>query len=251
MYIDMHCHIDFFEKELERVVDNAKKAGVSIIVASGICPESNRKVLEFSKKYGIIKASLGIYPWDALELEKNEKIDFEIDEEIEFIRKNKDAIVAIGEVGLDYKNGKPDNGQRRQFKKMIDLAKELDKPIIIHSRKSEKDAIEILEENKMKKVVMHCFSGKKSLLKRAKDNGWYFTVPTSVVRAQQYKMLAEEVPMSRLFCETDSPFMSPFKGKWNEPAFVVESYKEIAKIKGLDIEETKYNIYMNWQRLFG
>ncbi len=250
MFIDLHCHIDFYEEELERVVNNAKDAGVSIIVGSGICPESNRKLLEFQKKYPMIRPTLGIYPWDALEFEKEGKLDFDIDKEIDFIRKNAKKISGIGEIGLDYKNGKPDNGQRKQFRKLLELAKELDKPVVIHSRKAEKDAIDILEEIGMKKVVMHCFSGKKNLLKRARDNNWYFTVPTSVVRAKQYQMLAEEVNITRLFCETDSPFMSPFKDKWNEPAFVVEAYKEIAKIKGLELEETRNNIYMNWQRLF-
>lgn len=250
MFIDLHCHIDFYENDLKRVVDNAKKAGVSIIVGTGICPESNRKLLEFKEKYPAIKPTLGVYPWDALEFEKQGKLDFEIDEELEFIRENCDKIAGIGEVGLDYKNGKPDNGQRRQFRKILELAKELDKPVVVHSRKAEKDAIDILEEAGMKKVVMHCFSGKKSLLKRARDNGWYFTVPTSVVRAQQYQILVEEVNITRLFCETDSPFMSPFKDKWNEPAFVVEAYKEVARIKGLGLEETKKNIFKNWQDLF-
>ncbi len=250
MFIDLHCHIEFFENDLHSVISNAEKAGVGIIVASGICPESNRKVLEFSKKYKIIKPSLGVYPMDALEFEKNEKLDFNLDDEIAFIKKNKEKIFAIGEIGLDYKNGDEGKGQKKQFEKMIELAKELDKPVIIHSRKSERDAIEILEKHGMKKVVMHCFSGKKSLLKRASDNGWYFSVPTSVVRASQYKMIAELISISRLFCETDSPFMSPFRNKWNEPAHVVESYKEIAKIKGFTLQETEKNIYMNWQRLF-
>ncbi|MFW6014175.1 MAG: TatD family hydrolase [Candidatus Nanoarchaeia archaeon] len=250
MFIDLHCHIDFYEDELDKVVGNAKNAGVSIIVGSGICPESNRKLLEFQKKHPIIRPSLGIYPWDALEFEKQGKLDFNIEEEIEFIRNNSDKITGVGEIGLDYKNGQENNGQRKQFRKMLELAKEIDKPVIIHSRKAEKDAIEILEEKRMKKVVMHCFSGKKSLLKRARDNGWYFTVPTSVVRAQQYQLLVEEVNITRLFCETDSPFMSPFKEKWNEPAFVVEAYKEVARIKGLGLEETRNNIFKNWQDLF-
>lgn len=249
MYIDLHCHLDMLEN-IPNACENAKGAGVKKIVTTGICPESNRKALELSSKYDIVEASLGVYPWDALEFEKNQKLDFNIEDEIEFIKHSKERIVAIGEVGLDYKNGKADNGQRKQFRKMIELAIELDKPIIIHSRKAEADAIEILEEYKMEKVVMHCFSGKKRLLRRARDNGWYFTVPTSAVRAEQHKMIIHEVNLSRLFCETDSPFLSPHREYWNEPAFVVESYKKIAEIKGLELNEVKNNVFLNWQRIF-
>lgn len=249
MFIDLHCHMDILEN-IPKVIENARESGIKKIVTTGICPDSNRKALELAETYDIVEASLGVYPWDALEFEKGEKLDFNIEDEIEFIRKNRDKIVAIGEVGLDYKNGAADNGQRRQFRQMVELAKELEKPIIIHSRKGEQDAIEILEEYEMKNVVMHCFAGKKKLLKKARDNGWYFTVPTSVVRAEQFQILVQEVLLSRMFGETDSPFMSPHRDYWNEPAFVVESYKKIAEIKGLDVEEVKNNVFLNWQRLF-
>ncbi|MGM5482975.1 MAG: TatD family hydrolase [Nanobdellota archaeon] len=249
MYIDLHCHLDSLENIPEKV-NNAKKHNVKKIVATGICPQSNRKTLELAKEHDIVQASLGIYPWDALEFEIGEKLNFSIDEELQFIEKNKENIVAIGEVGLDYKNGKQNNGQRKQFEKIIKLAKEIDKPLIIHSRKAELDAIELLEKHNMKKVVMHCFCGKKKLMKRARDNGWSFTISTSVVRAQQFQMMIDEVPLQQLFCETDAPFMSPHKEFWNEPAFVVESYKKIAEIKEMELSEVSNNIFMNWQRMF-
>ncbi|MFW5991497.1 MAG: TatD family hydrolase [Candidatus Nanoarchaeia archaeon] len=249
MYIDLHCHLDILE-DIPLVIENARKAGLKKIVTTGICKDSNRKALKLAKEHDIVEASVGVYPWDALEFEKGEPLEFDIDEEIEFIRENKDRVIAIGEIGLDYKNGSPDNGQKKQFRKLLQLAKELDKPVIIHSRKAEEDAIQILEEEKMRKVVMHCFSGKKRLMKRARDNDWYFTVPTSVVRAEQFQIMVKEVSLSRLFCETDSPFLSPFKKHWNEPTFVVESYKKIAEIKEMELNEVKNNIFLNWQRLF-
>ena len=103
---------------------------------------------------------------------------------------------------------------------------------------------------KAKKVIMHCFCGKKSLVKRIRDNGWFFSVTTTVVRAQQFQELVKEVPLSQLFCETDTPFLSPYKDKLNEPAFIVESYKKIAEIKGMELKEVINNVYMNWQRVF-
>ena len=244
MLIDIHSHLDVEELDDKRddIIKRAEEAGVKIILTNGLNSESNKKTLALAKKYPIVKACLGIYPENVM--------DVDIDKEIEFIRKNKDQIVAIGEVGLDGLDKKHFWQQKELFQKMIDLAKELDKPIIVHSRKAEKDAVEMLQASKVKKVLLHCFCGKKNLIKRAEDIGYYFSVPTNVVRAENFQSLARNVSINRLFAETDAPWLSPHKDKRNEPAFVVESYKEIAKQKGLTVEEVTKNIYMNWQRLF-
>lgn len=97
---------------------------------------------------------------------------------------------------------------------------------------------------------MHCFTGKKKLVKRIQNNGWFLTIPTCVVRSFQFQDIAKEVPLSQLFCETDAPYLSPYKDKKNEPAFVIESYKKIAEIKGMDLNEVVNNIWMNWQKVF-
>ena len=133
---------------------------------------------------------------------------------------------------------------------MIKLAEESNKPIVVHSRKAEQKCVEMLESSSSKKIVMHCFSGKKSLVRKIADNGWFLTVPTIVVRSQQFQDIAKNVPITQLFCETDSPYLSPYKGQTNEPAFVIESYKKIAEIKGMDLNEVANNIYMNWQGIF-
>ena len=202
-----------------------------------------------------MKCGLGLYPRDALkkEMENGEYplkfIDYEVDEEIGFIRKSKSNIIAISEVGLDFVNGESKE-QIKDFEKMIQLAEELKKPIVVHSRKAELKCIEMLESSKNKKIIMHCFSGKKSLVKRIADNGWFLTVPTIVVRSHQFQGIAKNVPINQLFCETDSPYLSPYKEMQNEPAFIVESYKKIADIHGMDMHEVVNNIYMNWQNLF-
>ncbi len=248
MFIDLHCHFDLL-KEPELRLKNAEDAGVTTIVASGICPKSNREVLNLSERFGI-KATIGLYPYDAMETETGKAQETDTEKEIEFIRKNSDRIIGIGEVGLDYMTGKKGEHQTELFRKMICLAKDLDLPLIIHSRKAEADAIDILESEDCKKVVMHCFSGKKKLLERGIRNRWHFTIPTAVVRSRQYQEMAAAVPLTQLFCETDSPFMSPFKDKVNEPAFVTESYKKIAEIKGIETEECMRAVYLNYQRLF-
>ena len=257
LLIDAHSHLDhplLFGK-IDEIVGRAKNAGLKYIITNGINPETNRKCLELSKKYEIIKCAMGLYPRNALkkEMENGEYpskfADYDIDEEIDFIRKNKNNIVAVSEIGLDFVSGE-DKQQIEDFGKMIKLAEEIKKPIVVHSRKAELKCIETLENSKNKKIVMHCFSGKKSLVKRIADNGWFLTVPTIVVRSQQFQEIAKNVPINQLFCETDSPYLSPYREKSNEPAFVIESYKKISDIKQMDIIEVINNIYMNWQRVF-
>ena len=97
---------------------------------------------------------------------------------------------------------------------------------------------------------MHCFTGKKSLVKRIRDNGWFMTIPTCAVRSQQFQDITKEVPLNQLLCETDAPYLSPYKGKRNEPAFIIESYKKIAEIKRMELNEVANNIWMNWQKTF-
>ena len=257
LLVDVHTHLDhpLLINKIDEIVKRAKNAGLKHIITNGINPETNRTCLELSKKYDIVKCAMGLYPRNALkkEIESGEyplKIaDFDADGEIDFIRKNKNDIVAISEVGLDFVNGE-DKEQIEDFQKMIQLAEELKKPIVVHSRKAELKCVEMLESSKNKKIVMHCFSSKKSLVKRISDNGWFLTAPTIIVTSQQFQEIVKNVPISQLFCETDSPYLSPYKEKTNEPAFVAESYSKIAEIKEMDVIEAINNIYMNWQKVF-
>ena len=252
-YIDIHAHLDFPQiyPNLDNIIGNAKKTDVKIILSNGVDKETNRLTLKIAEKYPEVKACLGFYPPDAWNTESGKEFnETEFNEELKFIKKNKDKITAIGEIGMDYKNGKDKVLQKKVFTSLIRLAKELDKPVIVHSRKAEEDVINILEEEKTRKVVMHCFCGKKNLIEKASKLGYYFSVPANVVRAENIQGIVKKVPLSQLFAETDSPFLSPFKEKQNEPAFIVESYKKIAEIKELTLEEVKNNIFMNWQRLF-
>jgi TatD DNase family protein len=259
LLVDAHCHLDhpFFKDDIEQVIENAKKVGIKAIITSGINPESNRKALVLAQKYDIVKVSFGIYPVDALakEIEIGEypmkPNVFDVDEEIEFIRKNKDKCIAIGECGMDYFWIKGhDEKQKELFFKMIKLAEDVKKPIIIHSRKAEQECIEMLESSTLKKIILHCFSGRKKLMLKARDNGWTFTIPTSIVRSQQFQEMVNSVNISQLLTETDAPYLSPFKEKRNEPAFIAETIKKIAEIKGMDAEEVANNIFMNYQQMF-
>lgn len=245
MLIDVHCHLDYpdFEKDLDEVIKRAKKDDMKVIISNGTNPESNRKVKAISEKYDIVKPAYGFYP-----TEIEEASDKEIEKEIEWIRKNKP--VAIGEVGLEGKNGKDFERQEKYFRKFVELAKELDIPIIVHSRKKERDALLILNELEAKKVIMHTFMGKKKLAFRAADKGYFFSIPTMIVYSQQLKEMVKGLDMKSILTETDAPFLAPKRGKRNEPRNVQFSIKEIAEIKGLNEDEVKKIIFMNYQKLF-
>ena len=242
MYVDCHCHLDICE-DIEKCVKNAREKSV-LIVSAGVDSKTNRKTIDLKEKYGI-KVCLGIYPVDALKLSESE-----LEKEIDFIRKNKKNLVAIGEVGLDFKESEEKERQIRIFERFIELSNELDKPIIVHSRKAEEECIEALEKMNSKKVVMHCFSGNFRLVKKIADNGWYLTIPANVKFSEHFQKVAEMIDIKQLLCETDSPYLHPEK-KWpNEPANVIESYKKIAKIKKMKLKDVEKQIEENYKKLF-
>lgn len=259
-FIDVHAHLDHpnFENDIDKVIERAKQAKVNIIVANGVNPETNRMVLQLAENYDIVKAALGIYSIEALAAETKESSSplntkpFDIDEELAFIASQKRKIVAIGEVGLDNSSA-PGTlpAQQRVFEKIIALAEKIKKPISVHSRKAEKEVLDTLSTTSLKKVHLHCFGGSMKLVERGAEREYYFSIPANVVFSQHFQEMVKRLSINQLLTETDSPFLSPFKGKRNEPAFVVEAVQKIAEIKGFTVEETADNILMNYQRLFG
>lgn len=257
--IDAHAHLDHdaFKDDLDAVLQRAEKAGVKAIITNGVNPASNRAVLKLAAAHPIIKPALGIYPVDSLakEMEIGEypgkPAPFDVDEEIEFIRKHKKKIIALGECGLDDHWVKDTlDKQAVVFRKLIMLAIELDKPIIVHSRDAEERTIQELEACGAKKVLMHCFGGGLKLAKRVEKNGWYLSIPPNVVRSMHFQRMVEEININNLLTETDCPYLAPGKDQRNEPAFVAETIKKIAEIKKFDVVETENTIFMNYQRLF-
>ncbi|MEK6856038.1 MAG: TatD family hydrolase [Nanoarchaeota archaeon] len=246
-FIDIHCHLDHCKgQSIENIVKNARKEGVGIIVSAGVNRETNRLTLNMAKKYKEIKACLGIYPIDALAMS-----DEDIESELKFIEKNEESIIAIGEVGIDFKEDtKNHERQKKIFEKFVELSMKLNKPIIVHSRGAELECIEILENLNAERVIMHCFCGKKSLVERVLKNKWFLTIPTNVNNSQQFQERAKDAPLNQIFCETDSPFLHPNKERNNEPKNIIVSYEWIAKMKKIDIEEVKREIFDNFKREF-
>lgn len=245
-FIDTHCHIDMMN-DIDGIVERARAEDVKIILNNGIDVKSNRKTLELAEKYPEVKAVLGIYPIEALKMN-----DEEIDNEIEFIKKNNDKIVGIGEVGIDLKWSKELENQKKIFEKFIDLAKELDKPIIVHSRNVEEDVIKILNDRMAEKVIIHCFNGELELIEEVVNKGWFFSIPANINFSEHFQKLVEKTPIENLLCETDSPYLHPLKGhRNNEPRNVIESYKKIAEIKGLGLKDIENQIEDNFKGVFG
>lgn len=263
--VDVHCHLmhEQFEKDLSEVIARAEKAGVKVMLVSGTTPEANIAALELAKKYPSVKASLGIYPIDALGLQPD--VDgmprhvgpIDLEEQFQFIKKNLKNVTAIGEIGMDFywaKKEETHGKQAENFRKIIRFAKEIKKPIVIHSRKAEEECIVILREevpNKEIAIIQHCFSGRKSLMSEAISLGHLFSIPPNILRADNFKTLVKKAPIEQLLTETDAPWLSPFPGKRNEPSFVLETIKMIAEIKGISVEEAAAKIWGNYERVFG
>jgi len=246
-FVDVHAHLDFedYDSEIDDVMRRCEETR-TVVVVNGVNPSSNRKVLKLAEKYDLVKPALGFYPTHVVE-----ESDDVFDAEFDFISKSK--CVAFGEIGLDFKYTKDDVGMKKQenaFWRFIELGEKTNKPLIIHSRKAELRVIEMLESSRLKKPVMHCFSGKKKLVERCADNSWFFSVPVIVNKLQQFQEMVKYTNINQLLTETDSPYLGPVPGEKNYPWNVNIAIKKIAEIKGFEEKEVENNIFMNYQKLF-
>ena len=244
MYVDVHAHIDLC-KDIDAVIHNASRVGMKSIIVNGLNHENNQKVLDLSKKYPLVQPSFGLYPTDA-----DKATEEEIEKTFAQIKKNKKEIIAIGEIGLDLKWLTELKKQQAVFMDILDLSKKVHKPVIVHSRKAELQVVESLQSSSVKKVVMHCFGGKKSIAKKGIDEGYSFSIPSHVVHDHHFQQLVDMIPLNQIMTETDSPYLSPVPGTENEPANVVLGVRKIAELKKIEEEECAKIIYMNYQKMF-
>ena len=184
-------------------------------------------------------------------MEKLSEKEFQRD--LDFIKEHKNDIIAIGEIGLDFHNTSEDHLKKIQqdrFKIILEELGKLKKPFVIHTRKAEKEVIDILESMSVKKVDLHCFTGNYKLAKRVIDNGWSFSIPPNIMRSLHFQGLVSMTPISQLLTETDSPYLAPPPKQRNEPSFVKLTVQKIAEIKNIDESEAEKMIFMNYQKLF-
>ncbi len=239
MLIDTHTHLNArqFAGDLETVIENAQRAGVSKMIVVGFDKETINKAVELIGQYDFIYAAIGWHPVDAIDC-TNEDLVW-----IEELTKH-EKVVAIGEIGLDYHWDKsPKDVQQILFRKQIELAKRVNLPIIIHNREATGDLIRILEEENASAVggIMHCYSGSVETAKQCMKMNFLISLggPVTFKNAKEPKEVAAFVPLDQLLIETDCPYLAPhpYRGKRNEPAYVKLVAEEIAKIKHVAYEE--------------
>lgn len=252
MIFESHAHFDddAFDEDRDSLLKSLKESGIEYVVNVGASMESTERTHELAKKYPFIYAAVGVHPTDSLPLTEK---DMERLKELAADEKT----VAIGEIGLDYYWDEPDREiQKKWFRRQIELAREVDLPIIIHSRDAAKDTLDILHEMSEGEYrgVMHCFSYSSEIAKEVIKMGFYIGVGgvCTYKNAKKLVEVVEEIPLERILLETDCPYLTPvpFRGKRNSSLYLPYVVEKIAEIKGITTEEVERVTYENGMKLF-
>lgn len=256
MFIDSHAHIDGteFDADRDEVIERARAAGVTTILNVGTGdPHSGafERAVELGQKHQNLYTAIGTHPHDA------RLYDDRAEEKIKALTKS-EGVIAWGEIGLDFHyDNSPRDVQLQVFKRQLHAARECDLPVVIHTREAEPETIEILKTDyadAKRRGVFHCFSGSPDLARSALDLGFMISFSGIVTfkKADELRAVAKEVPLDRLLIETDCPYLSPipYRGKRNEPAYVVEVARCLAGIHSVDIEDIARITTENFHTLF-
>jgi TatD DNase family protein len=251
--IDSHCHLDFpdFAAELDAVLARARAAGIARIVTISTRVKRHTEVLEIAERFPEVYCSVGTHPHHA-----DEEIDVSADDLI--ARSQHPKVVAIGEAGLDYHYETGSRAAQEQgFRNHIAAARATGLPLVIHSRDADEDMARILEEESGKGVfaaVLHCFTGGAELARRAIALGLYisFTGILTFKNSHELRAIAADLPAERVLVETDAPYLAPgpYRGKRNEPAFVLETARILAETRGMSLDDVDRLTTGNFFRLF-
>ena len=253
MWIDSHAHLndEAFQDDCQEVLKAAVDGGVGTIIVVGCDLDSSRKAVAMAQENKMVRAAVGIHPHDA------KHWDLKAKDEILAMLKDP-RVVAVGEIGLDYHyNYSSKEDQLKAFKEQLEIAKQYNKPVIIHNREAHQDTVSILHGERIGGAggVMHCFSGSLELAVECLKMGLYvsFAGPLTFPNAEKLRKVAVEIPLDKVLVETDCPYLSPhpFRGKRNEPVQVGLVGRKLAELKGLPVEEIMQATTGNCQRLFG
>ena len=253
MLVDSHCHLDFpdFAEDLDGIVERAQKAGVGKMVTISTRVRRLPELLAIAERFPNVYASVGTHPHHA-----HEELDVTTADLVAQSRHPK--VVAIGEAGLDYfYDTAPRDAQAQGFRAHVAAARETGLPLVIHSRDADADMTRILEEETGKgafPAVLHCYTGGRELALRAAELGLYvgFTGILTFKKSDALRAIAAELPADRILVETDAPYLAPgpFRGKRNEPAYVVETAKTLAATRGVSQDAIARQTTENFFRLF-
>jgi len=252
MFVDSHAHLEMkeFETDRDEVIRRAQEQGVDMIVTVGTNLSLSRKAVAIARKYANVYATVGVHPHD---VEKTIPETFDVLKDL--VEQNRQEIVAYGEIGLDFfRNISPQKKQMDAFTRQLELARELNLPVIIHDREAHQQTLGLVRESGVRRGVFHCFSGDYEMAKQCVDMGFYISIPGVVTfdKAKTIQEVAARVPISSLLLETDAPYLAPVphRGKRNEPSFVVHTAKKVAEIRNIPLEEVARVTSMNAMNLF-
>lgn len=253
MLIDSHCHLDFpeFAAELDGVVARARQAGIARMVTISTRVRRHGDVLAIAQRYPDVFCSVGTHPHYAHEEGDVSAADLAA-------RAREQKVVAVGEAGLDYHyDNSPRDAQERSFRIHIAAARETGLPLVIHARDADADTARILEEEMATgafAAVLHCFTGGPELARRAVALGHFisFTGILTFKNSAALRAIAAALPAERILVETDAPYLAPgrYRGKRNEPAYVVEVAKVLSEARGVTLTEIARQTTENFFRLF-
>ncbi|MFL5100274.1 MAG: TatD family hydrolase [Xanthobacteraceae bacterium] len=253
MLVDSHCHLDFpdFADEVDAIVARAEEAGIGRLVTISTRVKRHDEILKIGERFPSVYCSVGTHSHYA-----HEELDVTVADLI--IRTRHPKVVAIGEAGLDYHYDRsPRDAQAQGFRTHIAAARETGLPLVIHSREADQDMADILNEEMGKgafAAVLHCFTGTRALALTGISLGLYvsFTGILTFKKSDELRAIAAELPSDRILVETDAPYLAPgrHRGKRNEPAYVVETARVLADVKGVSLDEITRQTTENFFRLF-
>jgi TatD DNase family protein len=252
MLVDTHCHLEMADyRDLEQVIARAGEAGVSRVITIGIDLESSRRAVALAADHQGVFAAVGIHPHHVQTIGSGDY------EEIRSLAASP-KVVAYGEIGMDLvKRYAPVELQLEHFRQQLRLARELALPVIIHDREAHAPVMDLLRQEGPfpEGGVMHCFSGDAALAREVTALGFYISVPGVVTfaKAASLQEVVKETPLSSLLLETDGPFLAPvpWRGKRNEPAYLLHTAQKVAELKEVPLEEVARQTTANARRLFG
>jgi TatD DNase family protein len=256
VYIDSHAHIEGteFDADREAVIQRALEAGVEIIVCVGdgeVAAGSHAAAFKVADEHSFIYTTVGVHPHEARLLD--DKLCAQL---VELAQHPK--VIAWGEIGLDYHyDNSPRDVQREAFRRQLRMASERRLPAVIHTREAEADTLAILEQEWKDSGlggIIHCFTGTRRFAEAAIELGFLisFSAVVTFKKAEDLRDTAKHLPSETILIETDSPFLAPvpYRGRRNEPAYVVETARAIAELRGIEVEDFARATSKNFARLF-
>ena len=251
MLFDTHAHMDdhAFDTDREELLQSYPAQGIRLLMNPGCSLQSSRNAVALAEKYDYVYAAVGSHPDVA------DEVSEEVIEEYKKLCKLHPKVRAIGEIGLDYHyEDIPREIQLKAFRLQMELAGELDLPVIVHEREAHEDGMSIVREFPEVKGVFHCYSGSAEMARQLVNLGWYigFTGVLTFKNARKAIEVASSIPLDRIVIETDCPYMSPdpFRGKRNDPGKIYRMAEKLAEIRGLSVEEIQAITLENGKRLY-